>query len=135
MKIINKDIIITDPCYIIVNSNKTDDWKKCNYGYSMEVLGIEHYLTNNANGEWTCITLEKDTNKKLGNFCSDYNLVSVFILDEVRNYNSNIDKWIKSHLWCVTKIPNFTGEIKIQNNMGEIWVEGKGNINFYTKQL
>ena len=38
---------------------------------------------------------------------ADAELVSVFLLDEVRKYNQDIDEWIVSHDLCVTTIPDF----------------------------
>ena len=39
MKVENKTIIITDPCYII-NKKQDSDWEKCDFGDNMEALGI-----------------------------------------------------------------------------------------------
>ena len=86
----------------------------------MEALGIHNYIEESTLcGDWGCITCEttedpyKVINKlieasendenyvvecpKLDNFCADSGVVSVFLLDEVRKYNSDIDEWIKSH--------------------------------------
>lgn len=59
------DIIITDPCYIIRAKHHgttpitQDDWDACNYGESMEILGIEHYMTRDTlYGDWSCSLLE-----------------------------------------------------------------------------
>ena len=55
------DIIITDPCYIIrAEHNGTkpitlDDWKACDYGDNMEVLGIKNYIYRGTiYGDWSC---------------------------------------------------------------------------------
>lgn len=135
MKVVNKDIIITDPCYIIKNG--TEDWEKCEYGEFMEVLGITNYFTNNTiYGDWGCTTYNSDTNEVLGRFCADAGLVSCFELDEVRAYNPDIDTWIEKHPWCVTKIPNFTGEVYTEFNEDKdcLSVIGNGSVNFYTLQ-
>lgn len=129
----------------------------------MGALGITEYITESTiYGDWSCTTYEEKTNKELGHFCADAGLVSVFILDEVRAYNPDIDDWIKKHPWCVTVIKDFTGDvtIKIVNTTGtyehdskdttssgepyyrkgetwedeEVRVIGKGSINFYTTQ-
>lgn len=107
-----------------------DDWSRCDYGYNMEALGISTYFTKSTIcGDWDCITYKIEENpyevvnnfvetsekgedygieySKLGNFCTDSGLVSVFLLDEVRKYNPSIDKWIASHAWCITTIPYF----------------------------
>lgn len=135
--------------------NEHDDWAKSNYGFKCECLGIKNYLTNDTlYGDWGCTTYNKDTNEILGEFCADAGLVSVFLLDEVRAYNPDIDNWIKNHSWCATVIPNFEGTVNFIQvhsegtyastteywNEGDSWsddiliVEGEGNINFITKQ-
>lgn len=135
-----------------------DDWLKCKYGSNMEALGISTYFTESTiYGDWGCSTYKIEENpyeivnnlveayeneedyeikcSKLGDFCADAGLVSVFLLDEVRKYNPDIDKWIEEHNWCVTTIPNFDGEVKYyvdKNN--EAHIIGIGNINFFTAQ-
>jgi len=65
-----------------------DDWEVCGYGDNMEKLGITTYLTSSTEyGDWSCTTYEEGTKKKLGNFCADAGLVSVFLLEEVLKYN------------------------------------------------
>lgn len=72
---------------------------------------------------------------KLGNFCADAGLVSVFLLDEVRKYNPSIDKWIEEHDWCVTKISDFDDEVNYYvDKVGNAHIVGIGNINFFTVQ-
>ena len=72
---------------------------------------------------------------KLGDFCADAGLVSVFLLDEVRKYNPSIDKWIEEHDWCVTKISDFDGEVNYYvDKVGNAHIVGIGNINFFTVQ-
>ena len=135
-----------------------DDWRKCKYGTNMEALGIFTYFTESTiYGDWGCSTYKIEENpyevvnnlveayeneedydikcSKLGSFCADAGLVSVFLLDEVRKYNPDIDKLIEEHSWCVTTIPNFDGEVKYyvdKNN--EAHIIGIGNINFFTAQ-
>lgn len=133
-----------------------DDWRKCMYGSNMEALGISTYFTESTiYGDWGCSTYkieenpyevvnnlveayEEDYNikcSKLGDFCADAGLVSVFLLDEVRKYNPDIDKWIEEHSWCITTISDFDGEVKYyvdKNN--EAHIIGIGNINFFTAQ-
>lgn len=188
IKVNNKDIIITDPCYLIKDSDKScptltrppypkeedsikkedytpelvlklyrlhksynkvcdiidnynynearvDDWRKCNCGDNMEVLGFTNYLVNSTiYGDWSCTTFNSDTNEELGKFCADAGLVGVFLLEEVLKYNPNFDYHI-SKPWTTTLIKNFTGTIQITNPEEEIVsVVGKGNINFHTIQ-
>lgn len=138
--------------------NEKDDWSRCDCGYNMEALGISTYFTEDTiYGDWGCSTykIAEDPYKvinnfveaeekgedyridcfKLGNFCADAGLVSVFLLDEVRKYNPDIDKWIASHSWCVTIIPDFVGEVNyyVDKNK-EAHIIGIGNINFFTIQ-
>lgn len=149
------DIIITDPCYIIKKWNSAhNDWEQCECGQNMEVLGIHTYFTESTiYGDWGC-TIYKITEdpykvidnfvetkekgyecSKLGDFCADAGLVSVFLLDEVRKYNPNIDKWIEEHDWCVTKISDFDGEANYYvDKAGNAHIVGIGNINFFTIQ-
>lgn len=138
--------------------NEKDDWSRCDCGYNMEALGISTYFTEDTiYGDWGCSTYKivEDPYKvinnfveaeekgedykidcsKLGNFCADAGLVSVFLLDEVRKYNPDIDEWIASHSWCVTTIPDFVGEVNyyVDKNK-EAHIIGIGNINFFTTQ-
>ena len=134
---------------------KYDDWQISDYGKNMEQLGITNYLTHDTiYGDWSCTTFDIDTKKSIGQFCADAGEVSVFSLKEIRAYNPNIDKWIEEHSWCVTKIPNFTGDVYIDventsgvydedneyHKKGEAWEEhtvrviGKGSVNFRTEQ-
>ena len=138
--------------------NEKDDWSRCDCGYNMEALGISTYFTEDTiYGDWGCSTykIAEDPYKvinnfveaeekgedyridcfKLGDFCADAGLVSVFLLDEVRKYNSDIDEWIASHSWCVVTIPDFDGEVNyyVDKNK-EAHIIGIGNINFFTIQ-
>ena len=135
-----------------------DDWRKCRYGTNMEALGISTYFTESTiYGDWGCSTYKIEENpyavvnnfveayeneedyeikcSKLGDFCADAGLVSVFLLNEVRKYNPDIDKWIEEHSWCVTTIPNFDGEVNYYvDKSNEAHIIGIGNINFFTAQ-
>lgn len=133
-----------------------DDWTKCDYGRDMEALGISIYLTDDTIcRDWGGSTYKIEENpyevvnnfveasekgedygikcSKLGEFCADSGLVSVFLLDEVRKYNQDIDKWIASHDWCVTVISDFDGEANYYvDKKGSAHIAGIGNINFFT---
>lgn len=131
------DIIITDPCYII--KDNTNDWVKCNCGEAMEKLGITNYLCNSTiYGDWSCVTYNKTTNEKLGRFCADAGLVAVFLLDEVLKYNPSFN-YHKEKPWTTTLIEDFDGYISINvkniNSEDEVFVVGKGNTDFCTKQI
>ena len=135
-----------------------DDWSRCDSGHNMEALGIHNYITESTiYGDWGCTTykITEDPYKvinnfieaqekgedygidcsKLGDFCADAGLVSVFNLDEVRKYNPDIDEWIASHDWCVTTIPDFDGEVNYYvDKQDNAHIVGIGNINFFTTQ-
>ena len=57
---------------------------------------------------------------------------------KVLNYNGNFRKWVDEHENHVTIIKNFTGIVTIhyeaKDNIMICYIEGKGNINFKTKQ-
>lgn len=109
--IFNGDILITDPCYII-REDKDGDWGICCYGYDMEKLGINHYMTRNTLcGDWGCTTYNLDTKEKIGEFCADAGLVSVFLLDEVLKYNPDYD-WHITKQYTATVIKDFKGTVK-----------------------
>jgi hypothetical protein len=174
-------VLIIDPCYVIKDEKNPypypssndpdflmkldtynewiedhDDWNKCNYGSTMEVLGIKNYFVKSTlygDGSGTVYKVDEDpfivvdnvavameneedliiTYTELGNYGIDSGLIGIFDLDEVRKYNPNIDEWIASHQWCATIIPEFDGEIEyyIDDNINP-HVVGKGNINFFT---
>ncbi len=151
----HEDILITDPCYILVKEegNHEDDWNKCNYGSNFEVLGIHKYITRDTlYGDWGCKVWNKDTKEEIGEFCADAGLVSILSLDEVKAYNPDIEKWCEEHKWCATIIRNFTGKAQIKvgfsgcdnkDEEGEdepiyyefyCYVEGEGSVNFYGGQ-
>ena len=131
------DIIITDPCYIIKQDN--EDWKKCDYGRDMNKLGIKNYLCGSTiYGDWSCVTIDNKNNEKIGSFCADAGLVAVFLLDEVLKYNPNFN-YHKEKPWTTTLIKDFDGYISINvktiNSEDEVFVVGKGNIDFHTTQI
>ena len=105
------DILITDPCYIM-NEKHKDDWNTCNCGFDMEKLGINHYMTRDTlYGDWSCTTYNLDTKEKIGDFCADAGLVSVFLLDEVLNYNPDYD-WHITKPYTATVIKDFKGTVE-----------------------
>jgi len=140
LKFENEDLIITDPCYIM-NENNKDDWHKCEYGYNMEVLGFDpdSYVTSSTiYGDWSCSVFNTDTKEKIGGFCADAGLVSVFRLKDVLKYNPDFDLH-DNETWSTTWIKNFTGEVRINYDVdecGEIYcfVEGEGSVNFISRQ-
>jgi hypothetical protein len=135
------DIIITDPCYIIQDQDwgnfVFDDIEK-----EIRSLGFKNFMVNDTNyGDWFCETLEMYTNKKLGNFCADSGLVSIFLLEEVLAYNPKYNDYKDNNSSSVTFIKNFNGEIQFKENEIEdeigyiekyLSVIGTGTTNFYT---
>lgn len=112
------DIIITDPCYIIRAKHHgttpitKDDWDACNYGESMEILGIEHYMTRDTlYGDWSCSVIDEETKEKIGDFCADAGLVSVFLLEEVLKYNPDFD-YHTDRPWTTALIKDFKGIVE-----------------------
>lgn len=109
------DIIITDPCYIVKHDDKDtdeDDWDRCDYGYSMEELGISHYMARNTMyGDWGCTLFNSDTEEPIGEFCADAGMVAVFLLDEVLKYNPEFDYHI-NRPWTTALVKNFKGTIQ-----------------------
>ena len=114
----NEDILITDPCYII--KSDTDDWRKCNYGNSMEALGLTTYkVRDTIYGDWSCTVFNTDTNEEIGEFCADAGMVGVFSLNEVLKYNPEFDDHINKK-WTTTLIKGFTGDVwfEVEHHMG-----------------
>lgn len=138
LKFDNKDIIITDPCYVINN--------EIDYFSERELFaeGIKNCLIEDTiYGDWSCTVFNTDTEEKIGTFCADAGLVGVFDLQELRLNNKEIDEWIEKHPWCVTKISGFTGEVtfridEVDSNSESVYEElhviGRGNINFESVQ-
>lgn len=111
-----------------------DDWCGCGYGDNMEALGIKNYLTSSTEyGDWSCTTYEEGTKKKLGHFCADAGLVSVFLLEEVLKYNPDFDYHINNK-HTTTWIKDFDGDVEITHRNDEVSVVGTGTVNFYTTQ-
>lgn len=102
------DIIITDTCYVI----KDNDWRCCHYGYDMESLGVNHYMTRDTiYGDWSCTTYNSDTGEEIGGFCADAGLVSVFLLEEILKYNPEFDYHTEKP-WTTTLIKDFKGTVQ-----------------------
>lgn len=138
-------IIITDPCYIMLDDMDDDFIQNKLTDYIWEAT---------LYGDWGCTTFElKDKSqnkyysdltghdvkpKALGRFCADSGQVGVFLLEEVLKFNPEFNKWIEDHDWCVTVIKDFDGEIEYciteEDEYEEAYIRGCGNINFVTKQ-
>lgn len=129
----NSDIVITDPCYVL----KDSDWRDP-YGYDLEEFGIKNYLTHSTiYGDWSCTVFDTSTNNPIGYFCADAGLVGVFDLKELEEYNPGISKWISEHPHCATVIKNYTGPVSMKviketgvytdttkyHKSGEAWID------------
>lgn len=118
---VNKNIIITDPCYIF------DDY--------CEAENKDVLMRDTIYGDWSCTTFNSDTEEKLGEFCADAGMVCVV---ETDNEMINKDKLNKLREHCRTIIKNFTGTVYIKriptDYEDEIQIIGEGNINFVGKQ-
>lgn len=110
------------------------DWEKSGCGDDMDVLGLKTWLTSSTGyGDWSCTVYQTPDEKAIGEFCADAAMVGVFLLDEILSYNPEFD-YHKSP-WAYTLIKDFDGEINIINeDMDNVYVEGKGNINFHSCQ-
>lgn len=109
------DIIITDPCYVMRDEDdiSDDDWRWCDYGKNMQILGFKKYLSaNTIYGDWSCITIDSDTGEVMGTFCADAGMVGVFLFDDVLRYNPKFNKHIV-YPQAVTVIRNFKGTVQI----------------------
>lgn len=89
-------------------------------------------LRNECNDKQNALNLELEN---IEYFYADAGLVAVFLLDEVKKYNPDVDKWIKEHPWCVTTTEDFDGNVEyyIDEN-SEAHIYETGNINFFTTQ-
>ena len=89
-----------------------DDWEKCDCGYNMKNIGIEHCMTRSTlYGDWGCSTYNSDTKEKLGHFTADAGQVGVFILNEVLSYNPSYRDYM-DNLYCVTVLRDFKGTVQ-----------------------
>ena len=97
---------------------------------------IYTYITCTNGDKMGLGVVSLDESKKLGQFCSDSCMVSVMLLAEVREYNSEFDKKLGKN--CYTIIQDFEGEIELFEMKAENGIVqrlsfvGKGNVNFKT---
>lgn len=125
------DIIITDPCYIICDSND-EDWGKTGYGEDMSILlDTNNYLSKETGvGDWSNEIYDK-YGQTIGKFCADSGMVGVFNLQDVLKYNPDFNYHIEK-TWTTSLIKDFDGDIDIIYNDGVAEVIGNGNIKFST---
>lgn len=127
----NKDVLITDPCYVITD-------RDANY-WNLQNKNITNYLVRDTlYGDWSCTVFNKDTTESLGNFCADAGLVGVFDLEEVIKAYPDAKKFVEENTWCASVIHNFTGDIYADavyaHHDYSLKIYGEGNINFFTSQ-
>jgi hypothetical protein len=129
----HKDIIITDPCYII---NDNEDW------LSKAESIKSGMFTDTLYGDWSCHVFDIDTEKPIGQFCADAGMVCVYPLDEPLLDKEAVEEFLKKD-WCATVIKDFTGDVSFVRHAGkegeygfEDWltVEGRGSVNFSGRQ-
>ena len=113
------NVLVTDPCYILKEDADADrdEWEYCNYGDSLEKLGITKFVTNRTlYGDWSCTMYNFDTKKAVGEFCVDAGLVSIMDFDQALAYNNEGVKELIEKSWCATVIRNFkgTGQVKVK---------------------
>lgn len=103
------------------------------YGGYEEISDEEYKsLNEECEAEQDALNLKVE---KLGNFCADTGLVSVFLLDEVLKYNPDFSKWAEECPWCVTTISNFDGDVEYYvDEVGDAHIIGIGSTNFFTTQ-
>lgn len=116
LKLENKSIVITDPCYLndtLKGKIRKEDFEWYSDGgvkTSMYKMGIENYIAvPTLYGDWSCTAynigifdirdyknvselykfFQKNVSDKykLGNFCADSGMVCVVLADELRNFN------------------------------------------------
>jgi len=131
----NEDIVITDPCYVIPD----EFWSKSGFGFDLSIFSIpdNRYATHDTiYGDWSCTVYSDD--RILGRFCADAGLVSVMSLKDIEKINKSFEDWAEQHNWCVAVIEDFTGTVQIKTDIEDdgiyCYVEGKGSVNFTTRQ-
>lgn len=127
----HKDIIITDPCYIFSN------WDKFLNTHGMYEESENMLLRDTIYGDWSCTTFD-DRGGVIGRFCADAGLVCVVPTDHPEIDPAKLKENTVDKDWTATLIKDFTGDVYI-NRVPEdfedaIEIEGKGNINFSSRQ-
>lgn len=132
-------IVITDPCYIDTEDDKIWRGKEVDIfskGKGLEKFGFTQWIWENTiYGDWSCATFD-NKEETLGYFCADAGFVGVFYLDEILAFNPNY-KYPVNEYGCewATVIEDFDGDVEyIVDENDEAHIEGKGNINFITRQ-
>ena len=121
------DLLVTDPMYVM---QAGDDWGRSEYGFRMEELGVRTYLTaETLMGDWDCRAYDAVTGKEIGRFCSDSGLVSVFLMEEILQYNPAYNEHLV-HPYTAVWIRDFRGTVQFMvRKTGEtewICITGQG---------
>lgn len=111
-KFFDGDVIITDPCYL----KRNNSWE-----YVENFCEVTGLISGTFYGDWGCTvykTNEKignvnDECEEIGNFCADAGMVCVLTLERALLLDPDFEKWIDDHSWCVTRINNFRGDIRL----------------------
>ncbi len=137
------DVIITDPHYIEPDWPQSVSEDDCSIGIDFEDKG---FCRSNMYGYWICATYDTDTGRRLGHFCSENDMVCVLPLDDVLKFNPSFTSHVEEPM-TTTWLRDFHGEIRVAvseehyERCGEervrynVYVEGKGNINFRTERV
>ena len=148
----NEDIIITDPCYMLTDEDKTkagnylsthgafDSSIEKDFGSvetaALKAVGFNKVIAaNTIIGDWSCKVYKKIKGgkmRKIGAFCADAGEVAVAALREVTEHNPNFDYQSCEVFSCAAIIKNFTGKVHIINNDRIVQVVGDGTFKFYS---
>ncbi len=133
MKVIGKDLIITDPCYIAKDADWGEsfnwedyciepfseyEWEDTGYGDgSPKVFSIPHFYNPDDYIDEIGEAYEDEAQMddllsvriNIGECGVDSGSFGVFLLDEVKKYNPDFPGDIPKSCYCI--IPNFTGII------------------------
>lgn len=115
------DLLVADPMYVM---QAGDDWGRSAYGFRMEELGVRTYLTaETLMGDWDCRAYDAVSGKEIGRFCSDSGLVSVFLLEEILQYNPAYNEHLV-HPYTAVWIRDFRGMVQFarRKTNGTEWI-------------
>ena len=140
MRIEKETLIITDPCYVqgfarpfINESTIYGDWQCMAYKTSREdALKLAKQWDDNYSDffhEYNFSGLNKEEKEELyaeykkrkdawiekycwGEFCADSGRVAVYTLTEIKSRSPLFLTWAKKHPWCVTFVPDYSGEVE-----------------------
>lgn len=148
------DIVITDPCYVVPQPEDISQYDALRDAWDKILEERNAINTSTIYGDWSCHTLEKGSEKVLGQFCADSGMVAVFLLEDAKKFNPNYDP--EARPWTATVIKDFHGECRFVVNeeipeydeeckeLGlteedmtpeyAVSIEGRGSMEFFTTQ-